>query len=547
MNQTNWKLQYSKLAEQQSKQQSRAASIEKLLRHAVIKLAQTGEGVSQKLDPVLKELQKAARKGDAVEVKKAILHLDSLMVAFEKEKIAESSHDKARFLVALLQKMQLSPEQRSQVKDILIELLRHCATGLESEGVQSSLDQLAKLLGERVKLDQWQSIETLIDLLQFPPGSEDTLQHLREMARAQEAETLTALSQFINETGGSAAQGIEPILHLLDEISVMPGMSEGIERIKNKAENSAGAVDWNSLLDELAHEIQHTILENSQEKIELESFISSVSEELQGISSLIQVQQKDSDHTGEFQSLMDTNVNLMEEQMSMADSFEGLKEGLAKNLSSIRKGVENYVEEERQRQQDVDENQQQLRQRINQMELETTQLKIKLNENREKLLKDTLTGVNSRMAYDERMTHEYAQWKRYGGEVSYALLDIDHFKRINDSFGHNAGDKALTLIARSIEQAIRETDFMARIGGEEFVAIFPGTELAQAQKVAEKVRQAVQDCEFHYKGEKVAITISIGLTCLSEGDLPKTVYERADRNLYQAKASGRNRVVVDER
>lgn len=493
MNQTDWKLQYARLSDQQKQAQARQQSLEKLLRLIIIKLSQTGQGVSSLLDAALQQLELAARKGDHKQLKTALASLESRLAEFEKSKGEGQKHESARLLVALLQRMPLNSEQRKQIKNILIDLLRNCNIGLESDAVKVDLDRIAEVLS-------------------------------------------------------TASDSSIPIINLLDEIAVMPGMGPGVEAIKQKASSQDGEVDWNILLDELAQAIHLSMLETSQEKVELESFIATVSEELKDINELIgsSVAPSDDDPTLQLQTLMDTNVDRMHEQMQSARSLESLKHNLTENLRAIRKGVESYVAEERQRQLEVEQNQQDLRQRISQMTLETTQLKIKLNENREKLLKDTLTGVNSRLAYDERMTHEYAQWKRYGGDVCYALLDIDHFKKINDRYGHNAGDKALSLIAQTIEGAIRETDFMARIGGEEFVALFPGTDLSQAVMVAEKVRQTVELCDFHYKNEKVSITISIGVAAFHAGDLPKTIYERADRALYQAKNRGRNAVFAEE-
>jgi diguanylate cyclase len=128
--------------------------------------------------------------------------------------------------------------------------------------------------------------------------------------------------------------------------------------------------------------------------------------------------------------------------------------------------------------------------------------------------------------------------------LSFSIWDIDLFKRINDSFGHDAGDRLLRGVADLIASNKRAEDFLARIGGEEFVLLLPVTTLEAASVVAEKLRHVIDGAAFRHHGEPVRVTISAGLTDFRAGDTPASVYERADRALYQAKQQGRNRCVA---
>jgi diguanylate cyclase (GGDEF)-like protein len=125
------------------------------------------------------------------------------------------------------------------------------------------------------------------------------------------------------------------------------------------------------------------------------------------------------------------------------------------------------------------------------------------------------------------------------------LLDVDHFKSINDRFGHTVGDLCLKEIIKRVRPLLRESDFLARFGGEEFVTLLPETGQTGAKEVAEKLRRCIEKTEFLHRGKAVQITISIGATQVESTDLkPESLFGRVDKALYQAKEAGRNRVVL---
>jgi len=138
------------------------------------------------------------------------------------------------------------------------------------------------------------------------------------------------------------------------------------------------------------------------------------------------------------------------------------------------------------------------------------------------------------------MAQEYARWQRYHEPLSMLVLDIDFFKKVNDQFGHIAGDKVLRSIAQKLTGSVRETDMLARYGGEEFVLIMPATPLQEALVTAEKCRAAVAEMAFHFRDENVPITVSAGVTTFASKDDPLIAFDRADKALYQAKQAGRN-------
>jgi diguanylate cyclase len=161
-----------------------------------------------------------------------------------------------------------------------------------------------------------------------------------------------------------------------------------------------------------------------------------------------------------------------------------------------------------------------------------------------RLMIDALTGCHSRYAYERRLEEEFQRWQRHSQPLTFSVWDIDLFKRVNDSYGHEAGDRLLRAVTQLFAQNKRAEDFLARIGGEEFALLLPMTTLEAATTVADKLRCVVEGAEFRHHGDPVRVTVSAGLTDFRPGDTPTTVYERADRALYQAKQQGRNHCVV---
>lgn len=157
--------------------------------------------------------------------------------------------------------------------------------------------------------------------------------------------------------------------------------------------------------------------------------------------------------------------------------------------------------------------------------------------------RDPLTGIGNRAALDQSMARESALALRQQSAFSLIALDIDWFKQVNDRYGHSAGDCVLRTIARRIKEELRETDLLFRYGGEEFVILLSGTDVAGAKVVAERIRQAVAETPCMCEGSNVHVTVSLGAAQL-KGDSATQLFERADQALYQAKQQGRDRVVI---
>jgi diguanylate cyclase (GGDEF)-like protein/PAS domain S-box-containing protein len=158
---------------------------------------------------------------------------------------------------------------------------------------------------------------------------------------------------------------------------------------------------------------------------------------------------------------------------------------------------------------------------------------------------DTLTGVGSRKHLNGRLNAVIAECEHNATLAGILFMDVDHFKQVNDTYGHNNGDSVLRMVAHTIRYALRATDTVGRWGGEEFVAILHDVQNSRAlETAAEKIRTLVGFSSLDIDGEILNVTVSIGGTMLQPGDTPELLIQRADALMYQSKQSGRNRVTI---
>ena len=160
---------------------------------------------------------------------------------------------------------------------------------------------------------------------------------------------------------------------------------------------------------------------------------------------------------------------------------------------------------------------------------------------RVKATMDSLTGLRNRAEILRVLERELNRMHRHGSSLSVLMMDVDHFKRVNDLFGHQAGDEVLKNIGATLQRAMRSYDEIGRYGGEEFIAVLPETTLNQALVAAERIRTCVDETRVSYHGHEFQLSISIGVvSSFGEEDTPPGLIERADHALYAAKQSGRN-------
>ncbi|MDN2663003.1 GGDEF domain-containing protein [Psychromonas sp. 14N.309.X.WAT.B.A12] len=222
------------------------------------------------------------------------------------------------------------------------------------------------------------------------------------------------------------------------------------------------------------------------------------------------------------------NQTLEELQASISDYVTNVKAAMA-------------LQEEQQEEKYRTKFQSMVRQ-IKELQNETQSYQKTLKQQNKQLHIDFLTKIPNRAAWSERLKTEVTRYQRYKTPLNLAIIDIDNFKSINDRFGHLAGDKVLNVIAQTLQKSIRNADYIARFGGEEFTLLLPEISPTQTELALNKLRDRIKSIPFQFKQEHLTITISVGFTAFTPSDESDDVFERADTALYQAKRQGRDQV-----
>ncbi|MCW9012403.1 MAG: GGDEF domain-containing protein [Gammaproteobacteria bacterium] len=158
--------------------------------------------------------------------------------------------------------------------------------------------------------------------------------------------------------------------------------------------------------------------------------------------------------------------------------------------------------------------------------------------------RDSLTGVNNRSTFDSALRREVNLSQRHQHDFSILVIDIDYFKKVNDSYGHSAGDEVLKNVASIIQDNIRETDMLFRYGGEEFVVLLSNSDCEASYVIADRILESVSETSIAYEDQQLSVSVSIGLACLNIADTGSSLFNRADNALYTAKDAGRNQIKV---
>ncbi|WP_338584005.1 diguanylate cyclase [Pseudomonas sp. MAG733B] len=359
-----------------------------------------------------------------------------------------------------------------------------------------------------------------------------------------EHDILYALPDSPEPSYSSVAKHIEDtLLGLLDDLTLPERHRPQAESMRDRLKNGLNWYELLPILDDLAT-LMLAISDSGQH--EFEAYLQQLNERLESFQSNLQAASAGHADSRSAAEAMDTQireqVDGLQTSMHEAADLDDLKHVLENHLEGLLGTMDQHRKQRDEREHEVAARLQSLAERVAHMEQEALGFREHLEEQRQKALIDPLTGLPNRAAWSERLEHEISQWQQHGNTLMLAMLDLDHFKRINDNYGHLAGDKVLKIIASVLRKRLRGTDFIARFGGEEFVLLLPSTVPAAGMKLLEHLRASIEACPFHFKGERVTITISMGLTVFKPGEHSDLVLKRADQALYRAKNAGRNRV-----
>jgi diguanylate cyclase len=384
--------------------------------------------------------------------------------------------------------------------------------------------------------------QTSPDSLSLPPMPMEGVAAVDQAST--EHDILYALPDSPEPSYSSVASHIEDtLLGLLDDLTLPERHRPQAESMRDRLKNGLNWYELLPILDDFAT-LMLAITDSGQH--EFEAYLQRLNERLESFQSNLQAATAGHADNRSAARQMDTQireqVDGLQSSMQEAADLEDLKHVLENHLEGLLGTMDQHQKQRDEREQEVAARLHSLAERVAHMEQEAQGYREHLEEQRQKALVDPLTGLPNRAAWSERLDHEVTQWQQHGNTLLLAMLDLDHFKRINDNYGHLAGDKVLKIIASVLRKRLRGTDFIARFGGEEFVLLMPSTVPAAGLKLLESLRASIEACPFHFKGEPVTITVSIGMTAFKPGEHSDQVLKRADQALYRAKNAGRNRV-----
>ena len=553
-----WEAKYPAALRELESRESQWQEIEALLRKAIGRLTTAPRGLDADLDKQLQVIQKLSREKRDEKLGQALEKLAQIIASLDKPRSSEKQRrsDPVLLMLELLQGIHFDAAQRLRLKSICSDLLKAVARGQERQRISGFVRQLSLLINENfdhIKRSHNTSeiIFQLIELLDFDDVRQAQFKHSFSDTREFHQQELEQLAALINAqlAGDSDTSSIDSVMTtLLERLAIVQGSCGDAQEIQERVHDTESSEEWTETLNDIVGSISKTLKKLNQEKRQLEHFIVNVTDQLGTITQVISEGHKDhkSDHqdTQSLHNFVQDGMVLIQKNFQATTDMDQLKSGISNNIDSIREGVDEFVSRINQRHEATEERNILLSQQLSQMEQETQELQVMLIENREKMLLDALTGVGSRHAYDEQIPQELARWEGFATPFAYTIIDVDHFKGINDQFGHNAGDKALKIISQVMLDNVRQSDFIFRIGGEEFVLIYPDSDASQANLLVEKLRQSIADIKMHFKKKPLRLTVSAGITESRTGDTVESIYERADKALYQAKNSGRDCQVV---
>jgi diguanylate cyclase len=534
-----WKQKYYQSITDLEKQQS----YDELLQRSLARLALAAQGLDSRLDTQLTSLRKELRsKKNQFEIEKILEQMENAIAGMEvKEK--NKGQTTGEILAELISSLKLARAFKPQAKTLSKQL-----TSAPNDTIATFLPEVSLLL------------ESYINQYSSKKSSRGLGYHLFGIGKSSETSEPINSEQDSAEAIGALHEddGVSPnempthlvLMQLLERLSLPSDLSKKATTIRHQIETGVDDKQLPQIINDIADIVSDLGSQVITEKQDYEDFLKTLTSRLKELDEHIR-ETSDEDvkafeQRHEISQVVENEFRGIRNHVEEAHDIEQLKSTVSERLDFLNQHFENYRQSDHDRFEQSQKQIKDLNDRLQTMEQESLELRQSAEKSRDLALKDALTGIWNRQALNELLEKEYSRWQRYQKPLSVVVWDIDFFKRVNDSYGHAAGDKVLKTIARIFQQQTRNTDFIARYGGEEFMGIFPETDLNDALVLANKIRDKVEHSKFHYENKPVPITASAGLASFRGNDTIDDVFKRADKALYQAKESGRNRCLVEE-
>jgi diguanylate cyclase len=530
----DWREKYLDLIEVQESQQRQFDDQLEQLRRALVRVSLAADGADPELDQVLAALREHLKSPEKHnQLYKRLQVVEEAVIAYDDRK-ASALLRLRQAVEALLEQLRALSPGRSINKEF-----KTLSSGLKDRlANQQELPQvLQDIVNLQAKIFNSEDFHSENFHGENKPGFIQKFLSGREKGQLSEG-SRDAVSDSNRPFGENVAPNvIDELANILSAIEAAIDDKNGLNKLRQQLQQELSQQELQNFLSELQAIIHAAVVGAKQD---FSNFLQKTNSQLQDISLILnrasKIADQHQDQHHQFCIDMGDQLQSLQSTVAQASNLEQLKQAVSNQLDNIRGKLAGT----NQRPNSLSEQLKDLLNRVEQFEQDAQKTSKILSQQQQKAQTDSLTGLPNREAYQQRLQLEAARWQRYSNPLTLAVVDIDHFKRINDGYGHQAGDRVLKLIAQSLRKNLRETDFIGRYGGEEFVLLLPETDSRQAELVLDKIRETIAATPFHFRKKPVQITLSIGYSEFKETDTDTVVFARADKALYQSKNSGRN-------
>lgn len=524
MDQTEWKRKYQQLTrdfQQLEKEQSRRE-----------------KSTQQELDllrQLIRQLTLQTQNSDP----NLVAPCDTLLEALNSEQSKPLQKAAKQLDKALLKSRNLHHKSAEEILTTVRHWISELRAITEQELTLNSLDVLKNRSVDACR--HYLDLPALLsNLVTLQSEIMDTLVHDETNAQALNSQALDEDQQIMLQHIAT------DLLDLLDGLPTSIDNRFRAQQLINQLEQGFAL----SELPQILHRVVKLVAECSRSQSDdFERYLREISDQLNGMQGDLARNHADLQTTGHDQIFLNERLQLEMESLQVATKRSAdliqLKSLVNSQLGQVQSGVKQLKQAEQQRQQEAQQRHEQLTVQLKTVEEEAQRTMIRVEEERLRSRIDPLTKLPNRTGYNEQLEQELQQFEQFNRPLTVAVCDIDHFKQVNDNYGHLAGDKALRLLASVLTNGLRSSDYVARYGGEEFVILMPATRCSEAARILDKLRKAIAGSPFNFKGTPVPVTVSIGVSQVQHGDTPEELFARADDLLYKAKQQGRNQLCAD--
>lgn len=539
------------------------------LQRGVLKLALSFHGQHRELDERLQKLGVLIRQGTTDDRLQRLIDeiVDTIVSQIGTYKPEEHS---SRTLCDLLRRIDSKiPESRAFQR--IHQQLSMSATSADIDrAIEDAANTVAQMVTQTMAKNgesaatsckRAEALNVLLDRIEFPVSSEAELEELKGRIRRCDSEiqrmhyverTASIISdEMTNE--GDAKQFLkarDQLLLLMNLIPFPTALTDRSSRTRRSIEKAETPAALYGCIPEIADLTAAMRVQLQAEIDGLGEFLKGALQRLSEFEAQLRGSHRFHEHSVEnafdLEQGVGGQIKEMRADISRETDIEVIKAAVVSHLDSIDRSLSDFIMSECDRHKQARDKVANMVEVLNELEFEAKELHDNLEKQHLEVLIDPLTGILNRTGYNENINKEYARWRRYNSSLSLAVIDLDRFKVINNTYGHNAGDKVLATVAQQIQSQIRECDILCRYGGEEFVLLLPETSLADGITLLDKLRRYIAECKFHYQTTPVPVTLSCGIAEFHKNDRIEDVFDRADQAMYLAKRSGRNQCQVEQ-